>query len=204
MRAMLQTAPMQAADWFAGEVIVVDSRLRVSSDRSRFEDSEARGELLTALRFDLGKKLSKMAHEVSRGVSKYKSVAQSKDIGHTLRRIAEGNSHISEQHKIKKIKEARRIIEKLDSIGRHSKNRREANSAQKQIDEVRTLLDRINNQRSRRNDITRLCRFSSQAKDVYNTVVKAIVKHYCADGSAEELITEIERELIRKYGDEKV
>jgi len=51
----------------------------------------------------------------------------------------------------------------------------------------------------KRKDITKACKFSSQGKAVYVEVIKALEKHFPVCETSEELITEIEKHLLKKY-----
>lgn len=200
LRDLLQTSPIQVADWFAGEVIVLDERARVSSDRSRFEDTEARTELLFVIRNKLGNKLSKIARNVSGKMSKKRVFLSGETLKKEITQIASGKKHISEQSVNKKIEELHRVKYKLKTIKAKAKKKPEIDKAQNLINDLNSVLVLNEKHKSEKKNVARQCKLSKNGQDVYRTIIIAIGKYYSTTSSAEDLITYIENDLLRKFG----
>ncbi len=197
MREILNTSPVQVADWFAGEVIVVDEDCIVSSDRSRFEDNEARAVLLGSLEQKIGKRLTRIANERSYRNKTDKLMEKAKDVRGELSKIVNPTTHVSEKEAKKTLTEARKVRMELEK----RKTRATDNKEQHKMKSLITGIsegERKASKTVRANDNPVTESMDQQARMVYSILIDAINKNWERSSTVEELITRIEKVLIKK------
>ena len=199
MRNFLQTKPIQVADWFTGEVIVIDERARVSSDRSRLEDNEARAELLKVLSNVLGRRLSKIAHNVSDQATIRRTFEKGKTIKKEIEKVVNGTKYLSEQQIKKKIDEIYHLKEKIETFKYKAKKKQDIEFAQKHISGLNDALMLAHRKKQEQESVIKRCGFNQQTSNVYCLIVKTIEKYYKKASSVEDLITRIDNNLLRKF-----
>ena len=200
MRNIIDVQPPQAPDWFAGEVIVVDERARVSSDRSRFEDDEMRFELYNEMHKTLGKNnLEKIARGISRKTSKERDLVKAEETLHSLK-LLKGQKHVADEEVNHAIKEAKRALEIVNRkckkpVDNHERRRilHIVKGLGKSIADAKNIV--TNNA-----EIVKKCRLSKQAEKVYDLTKMEVLKYFDSCDSAAELITRLEIRLLKELG----
>jgi hypothetical protein len=199
VRQVLRTSPPQVPDWFIGEIIVLDRDAKVSSDRSRFEDSRSRRELESALRSHLSVEIEDIARNKSKRNSIKRIITQAQTDASNLKRYANVNRHISKAELTEKLSKGRESIWNLKKIqGNHILSQKEKNNVSELLDKIDSTLDELRELKNSSADIERHILKNMSAVEVYETVKAIINQRFHKVASAEKLITEIEGALNKK------
>jgi len=199
LKTILNTSPPQVPDWFIGEVIVIDDRAQVSSDRSRFEDTLSRSEIEKALKYTIAKELETIARNKSKNASKERAITKAKTHLKDVKKKNKYSIYISEGERNKLVKESKKNYEKLSELSRkRTTTEKEKKDIQKIKNKISENIKELSAKKKTVNDLDKILRRSPMAEQVHKVTVSAIKRYFKKCESSEELITKIGNDLMKK------
>lgn len=197
VKSILNTSPPQLPDWFIGEIIVLDDRARVSSDRSRFEDTLSRSEIEDALKTKLAKDLEQIARKKSGRASDRRIIEKARKDLKSVDKKIRSSKYISNGEKSLLIKDAKDSIKKLESL---EKKRRVSTNYKNDIKIVKKgISERIKNLSVKNKatvDLEKILTKSPIALQVHEITKEAIKQYFHRCDSYEELLSHIGQKLL--------
>lgn len=201
VRNILKTSPPQIPDWFMGEIVVLDDDAKVSSDRSRFEDSTSRSDLENALKNILTKTIEKIARDKSKQNSVKKIINKAKTDLSSLKKDANSAKYVSKVELKAKLRQGKEISEKLRRV---QKDKTVNNEYKQKVaslrEDINTTLTEIEQKTRDSKELEDLLSKNDVAEAIYNIVKNVITMHFKGNGYAAELISKIEHKLIKELG----
>jgi hypothetical protein len=199
MRAILDTSPPQLPDWFAGEIVVIDDRLKVSSDRSRFEDNTARFELEQSLKDKLSPLLDKISRSKSNRNSAKKRIDEAKKTIENLHAINKTTRHVSKEEIRSNKITAEKSLYEMESLARSSKiSGIERSFCSKKAKEIKSQLERVEKKEDESKELHKLLNKNAIAAKIYKAVKSALQSKWDDNLQLEELLSEIEHRIYRE------
>ncbi|KKR33904.1 MAG: hypothetical protein UT63_C0010G0008 [Candidatus Gottesmanbacteria bacterium GW2011_GWC2_39_8] len=198
MRNLLRTSPQQIPDWFSGEVIVVDGRALISSDRSRFEDTISRSELNIAMEHVLGKNLSLIARDRSSKISTKRFLVKGKLQIEYLNKILTSEKYKSKEELQNIADEANNLAEKIKNKTYTTSTNRDKNNLRETVSDILEKAQKVRKKAKEENGIHDKVQLSEQSKAIHSILKIAIKKHCKNCKSANVLLTKIDSDILNE------
>ncbi|MBN1181097.1 MAG: ATP-binding protein [Bacteroidales bacterium] len=199
VRTILQTAPPQVPEWFAGEIITLDRDLEVSSDRSRFEDNQARTSLNNLLKDKLGTRLEEVARNTSKASSAERKVKQLHEEIEELKDTIRKKNHVSVSYIHEKMNDVGAALKKVKSNQKNIVDNEIKKKAGKTLKLAEQALIAAKKRIEKTDQIEKNKKIPEHVRLVYQVVKRVITKKFDACESDTELLTHIESALLRKF-----
>jgi hypothetical protein len=199
VRSILDTSPPQIPDWFVGEILILDDRAKVSSDRSRFEDTISRSEIEDLLKTDLSKKIEKIAREKSNNASNKRVIVSAKTQLQNVKKVVKFKQHLSKSELSLKIKKAKEEVKKIEKFERKRKVSLKDKKDIKLIkNDISGCIKEIYKKKRNDFELGRILNKNEKLKKLFEITSRVIKKRFDKCESYDELLSDIERELIKK------
>ena len=181
------------------EIIILDDRVKISSDRSRFEDTQSRSEIERSLKKHLAKELEKIARTKSSNASQRRVIEKAKEHLDKVEIKNKKSKFISKEEQQILSKKSAEKIRKLDAL---AKKKTISDSLKNEIVVVKNDITKsMNKLRVKENaavDLEKVLKRSPIALKVHKITVKTIKNQFDNCESCEELISYIGNELLKK------
>lgn len=189
--------------WFTGEIHVLDKRIRPTTDRAEFVESEPRKLLYDAATVRIAKRLDQRAQDISNNRKAWEiAKAKSEEFERLNARLADGRLDRTEVNRCKQQvdaalgKELKRKCKDRDVQDFLRAVTKEGQRLQRGLREVKSSKRAAKTL----NDIMHELRMTSQARKVYAIVMETIESYFAHDkDTCDKLSSEIRRALKRRY-----
>ncbi len=199
MRNLLNTSPQQIPDWFSGEVIVVDERAFISSDRSRFEDTISRSELNVAMENVLGKRLSLIARDRSSRISTKNLLSKGTDKIESLNKALNSERYRSKEELLNIADEARHLATKMKTKSYTTTKHKDKEKLRETVSDILEKVEKVNKKAKEENGIHGKIELSGQALTIHK-ILRSAIKNQCKKcRGAHELLTKIENDILNAF-----